>query len=104
MVMNNLIQLIKEHGYTLEEFANICEVSLKTIYNWNNSGIVNKKEHRNLLKELVPEFEPVPRTRTKRVLTKEQLQKLKPPDNNYYKRKLPQCGIKVKIIKKGSKQ
>ena len=104
MATNKLIPLIKEYGYTLEEFANICEVSLKTLYNWNNSGIVNKEKHRILLKKLIPEFEPVPRTRTKKVLTEEQLQKLKPRYNNHYKRKLPQCGIKVKIIKKGSKQ
>lgn len=100
--MSDLIQIIKEQGYTLEEFANKLEVSLKTIYNWNNSGIVSKKEHRETLQKLIPEFESRPKTRPKKIITQERMEQLKRPEEKYYNKKLPQVGIKINIVKKSS--
>lgn len=56
--MHKLIPYLKQNDLTINTLAELCNVTKRTIYNWNKTGIVKDPEKIMLLKELVPEFEP----------------------------------------------
>lgn len=96
--MGLLIPLLKKHNLSIEDLTKLCNVSKPTIYNWNKTGIVNKKEHRILLKKYIPEFDPKPRNRKIKTITNKELENIKPPQNNY-KKQMPKR-LKIKVVLK----
>ena len=51
-----LIEIIKHHGYTVNELAKELAVSPTQINRWNREGILTNNRHYPILKEMFPEI------------------------------------------------
>ena len=53
----SLIEIIKQHGYTVSEITKILGTNSKQIYRWNKEGILKSNQYYPILKEMFPELE-----------------------------------------------